>query len=149
MESLLNGPPYWYWFAAGVLLIAIEALIPGFILIWLGVSAIITAVVTLIAPDMAITYQVLIFAVLSVITVLTGRRWMVRLNERSDQPMLNRRGEQYIGQKYTIDQPIRNGRGRIRVADSMWNVKGPDMPAGANVRVTGLDGATLVVERVD
>ena len=149
MEELLNGPAYWYWFAAGVLLIALEALAPGFVLVWLGVSAIVTAVVTLIFQDMSLTYQLLIFAVLSVVSVLTGRRWVSRLNERSELPLLNRRGEQYVGQRYTLKEPIRDGRGRVKVGDSMWSVRGPDLAAGAHVRVTSVDGATLVVERVD
>ncbi|MEZ5670463.1 MAG: NfeD family protein [Alphaproteobacteria bacterium] len=149
LEMLLNGPPYWYWLAGGVLLIALEIMVPGAFLIWLGLAAIITALATVIAPDMALTYQILIFAGLSVVTVLTGRRWMVRLNERSEQPLLNRRGEQYIGQRYTLDKPIRDGSGRLRVGDSTWVVRGPDLPAGAHVRVTAIDGATMVVERVD
>ena len=149
MESLLEGPPYWYWLAAGVLLIAIEAVLPGVFMIWLGVSAIVTALATLIFPDMALVYQLLIYAVLSVGTVLTGRRWMGRLNETSEQPNLNRRGIQYVGQVYTLDQPIRSGRGRVRVEDTTWSVADPDLPAGARIRVIDVEGATLKVERVD
>lgn len=149
MEELLNGPAYWYWLAAGVLLIALEAVAPGFVLVWLGVAAIVTAVVTLVFQDMGIVYQVLIFAVLSVGSVLTGRRWVSRLNERSESPLLNRRGEQHVGQRYTLKEPIRDGRGRVKVGDSVWSVRGPDLPSGAHIRVTAVDGATLVVERVD
>lgn len=149
MEALFDGPPYWYWFAAGVLLIAIEAVLPGVFMIWLGVSAIVTALVTVILPDMGIPYQILVFAGLSVATVLTGRRWMVRLNERSEQPNLNRRGARHIGEVYTLDKPIRDGRGRVRVGDGTWSVAGPDLPAGAHIRVVDVDGAVLKVERVD
>jgi membrane protein implicated in regulation of membrane protease activity len=149
MEELLNGPAYWYWFAAGVLLIALEALVPGFVLVWIGVAAISTAIVTLIFQDMALVYQLLIFAGVAVASVLTGRRWVTRLNERSESPLLNRRGEQHIGQTFTLREPIRDGRGRVRVGDSMWAVRGPDLPAGARIRVTAVEGAILVVERAD
>lgn len=149
MEELLNGPVYWYWFAGGVLLIAMEALVPGFILVWTGIAAIVTALITLIFQDMGLTYQILVFAALSVASVATGRRWVMRLNENSSMPLLNRRGAQYVGQRYTLSEPIRDGRGWVKVGDSRWNVSGPDLPSGAHVRVTAVDGATLVVERAD
>ncbi|MGF1626805.1 MAG: NfeD family protein [Alphaproteobacteria bacterium] len=149
MEDLLSGPAYWYWFAGGVLLIALEALAPGFVLVWTGIAAILTAVVALVFQDMGITYQVLVFAVLAVASVLSGRHWVRRLNERSERPLLNRRAEQYIGQRYTLQEPIRDGRGRVKVGDSMWGVRGPDLPAGAHIRVVQVDGATLVVERAE
>lgn len=149
MDDILNSPSYWYWFTAGVLLVALEALIPGFVLVWLGVSALITGVVALVFTDMGLVFELLIFAGLSVATVLTGRRWFTRLNENSSMPLLNRRGEQYVGQRYTLHEPIRDGRGRVKVGDSLWNVRGPDLPAGAHVQVTSVDGATFIVERVD
>jgi hypothetical protein len=38
----------------------------------------------------------------------------------SDQPKLNRRGEQYVGRTFTLEEPIVNGHGKIRVDDSTW-----------------------------
>ena len=64
----------------------------------------------------------------------------------SDQPNLNRRGQQYVGRTFTLDEPIVNGLGKIHVDDSTWKIEGNDCPAGTKVKVTGVDGVILKVE---
>jgi hypothetical protein len=65
----------------------------------------------------------------------------------SDLPDLNVRGQQYIGRSLVVEQAIQNGRGKVRLGDTLWSVEGPDAPAGSNVTVTGVRGTVLVVER--
>lgn len=60
---------------------------------------------------------------------------------------VNRRGEQYVGRRFTLDQPIVNGDGKLRIDDSVWRVAGEDMAAGTIVRVVGADGVILKVQR--
>ena len=64
----------------------------------------------------------------------------------TDQPRLNRRGEQYIGRTFTLDEPIVNGLGKIRVDDSTWKIEGGDCAAGTRITVVGVDGVVLKVE---
>jgi membrane protein implicated in regulation of membrane protease activity len=45
-----------------------------------------------------------------------------------------------------VVQAIENGSGRVKLGDSEWLVHGPDVAAGDRVRVSGVDGATLLVE---
>jgi membrane protein implicated in regulation of membrane protease activity len=45
-----------------------------------------------------------------------------------------------------VVQAIEHGSGRVHIGDSEWNVRGPDVAAGERVRITGTDGATLLVE---
>ena len=89
----------------------------------------------------------LVFAALAVVAVVIGR--MVtrpRDEDEGGRPPLNRRGQALVGRVFTLENPIQEGCGRIRVDDSSWRVTGPDAPAGARVRVVRIDGATLVVE---
>ena len=60
-------------------------------------------------------------------------------------PNLTRRAQQYIGRTFNLIEPIVNGTGKIHVDDSTWRVKGPDLPAGTHVRVTGVDGVVFIV----
>ena len=46
-----------------------------------------------------------------------------------------------------VEQAIQNGRGKVRVGDTVWQAEGPDVPAGASVKVTAAKGTVLVVER--
>ncbi|MFT5397200.1 MAG: hypothetical protein ACI85N_002418, partial [Gammaproteobacteria bacterium] len=64
----------------------------------------------------------------------------------NDQPNLNRRGEQYVGRSFTLEEAIVNGVGKIKVDDSTWKVKGSDMPVGMKVRVMSVDGTVFNVE---
>jgi hypothetical protein len=68
------------------------------------------------------------------------------MDERSDQPNLNRRAEQYIGRRFVLETAIVNGQGKARVGDSLWLVDGPDLPTGAAIEVVGVDGSTLKVK---
>jgi membrane protein implicated in regulation of membrane protease activity len=65
----------------------------------------------------------------------------------SDQPQLNVRGAQYIGREATVAEAIVNGRGKIRVGDTLWLAEGPDCDTGTQVKVTGTRGTLLLVER--
>lgn len=64
-----------------------------------------------------------------------------------EEPRLNARGDKHVGRLIVIEQPIDAGRGRVRIGDGWWSVEGPDLETGARVRVVGVRGAVLIVER--
>lgn len=140
------GP--WAWIVVGIVLAALELLAPGVFFLWLGLAAILTGILDLIF-DLSWQASALVFAVFAAAAVGLGR-WLTRRADEAepDQPFLNRRGEALVGLTVPLDQAIVGGEGRIRVGDSVWRVTGPDLPAGAAVRVARMEGATLVVEGV-
>jgi membrane protein implicated in regulation of membrane protease activity len=52
----------------------------------------------------------------------------------------------HIGQSLVLEQPIQNNAGRIFLGNRQWDVRGPNLPIGARVRVTGVDGSVLLVD---
>ena len=147
--ELLHTFTFWHWLILGVLLIVLEIFAPGVVFLWVGVAAIVTGIVSWLAPDLGVQWQVIVFAVLSVASVLGGRAWLKSHPTKSDHPTLNRRGEQYIGRRFTLSEAISGGFGKIKVDDSTWKVAGKDMPEGGTVEVTSVDGTVLKVERRD
>ena len=146
MTDWINGwDPDWFWLVAGVVLAIAEILVPGFFMIWLAAAAIATGLIAMFIP-IAMPFQVLLFAALAVAAVYAGRRWFVRNPIESTDPKLNDRGARLVGETVTVVEAISNGRGRVKVGDGVWIAKGPDAAVGANVRVTGSDGSTLLVE---
>jgi hypothetical protein len=137
---------FWHWWIAAIVLIVVEVFAPGTVALWMGVSAGVVGLLLLAIPDMTWQTQFLVFAVLSVATVIGWRAYQLRYPTVSDQPTLNRRGEQYVGRVFTLDEAIVNGTGKIHVDDTMWKVEGADLPEGTRVRVTGVDGTVLTVE---
>ena len=137
---------FWHWWVAAVVLIIIETLAPGAIFLWLGVSAGVVGAVLLAAPELSWENQLLIFSVLSVGSVVGWRVYQRSHPTETDLPTLNRRGEQYIGRVVTLDDPIVNRVGKVRLDDTSWKVEGDDQPAGARVKVVGVDGVVLKIE---
>lgn len=140
-------PEFWYWWVAAAIFVGLEIFTPGVAFLWLGIAAVLVGLLVAFDPSLGFDLQLLVFAVLSIITVVLGRRF-VRLREpATDQPTLNRRAESYVGRTVTLTDAIVDGTGRAAVGDGTWIVRGDDMPAGTRVRITGTDGIVLLVER--
>lgn len=145
------GP--WTWMVLGFVLLVVEVIAPGFFMLWIGIAALIVGAVSLLIWDAAIwswQVQVLVFLVLSLVSAFVGKRLMGGRDQPTDQPLLNRRGAQMVGRMATLAEPIKDGRGRIKLGDTLWRVSGPDLPAGTQVRVTSAADTDLelTVERV-
>ena len=145
MGEILSRAEFWHWWVLAVVLLALEVAAPGTFFLWLAVAAGVVGLIVLVLPDLAWQLQVLIFAVAGVAAVVAWRAYARRHPQASEDPTLNRRGQQYVGQLFHLTEAITDGRGRMKVGDTMWRVAGPDLPAGVKVRVTGVDGTVLQV----
>ena len=147
MESQLSQFTHWHWWILALILLVLEVLAPGTFFLWLGISALFTGLLALILP-IGWEMQFLLFAILSMVSVTLGRIYIKKRPIETDQPNLNRRGAQYVGRTFTLNEPITHGYGKIRVDDSTWKIEGADSPAGSEVKVVGVDGVILKVERI-
>ncbi len=141
---------HYLWWILALLLIAGEILLPGYFLLWIGIAAAAMGVLLWLLPTLGLLAQAVLFALLAVAAcVLYARLLRPRLERRAPgSERLNRRGEQMIGQRYELVEPIVNGRGKARVGDGQWLVSGPDLPLGATVEVLAVEGTTLQVRAV-
>ena len=146
MGSIVADLGAWNWLILAALLLALELMVPGVFLIWLGAAA---AIVGLVALTFSVGWQLqlILFGVLSIVLVLLVRRFYRRAGVESDRPLLNRRALQHVGKAYVLQDPIIDGTGKVRIGDTVWSVRGPDLPKGVRVTVTRADGAVLFVER--
>ena len=116
---------FWYWWAG--------AAAAGFFL--------------LVVPGLSLELQLFVFGLVSVISAVVLRPTLKRLQRgRAQDETINARGSSLVGRTIVLDAPILNGRGRVRIDDGSWTVTGPDMVAGARVRVTAVNGTELAVE---
>lgn len=134
----------WYWFAAGLALLALEVAVDGtfFTFFPLGIGALVVGGVNWFAPDLAWQFDAIILAVTALVFAVIIRRYLPR---RGDGTTLNAVNEQLVGQTLVLEEPIFAGRGRISLRGSLWLVRGPDLGAGTRVRVTGREGNYLKV----
>lgn len=146
-EFFYNLGP-WNWFIAAVALLVLETIVPGVHFVWFGLAAVVVGVIAL-ASDIAWQWQLIIFALVAMSTVFIVRRYADPASAKSDEPDLNIRGAQYIGRTVVVAEEIRQGRGKVQVGDTLWHAEGEDVKAGTRVKVVGVDGTALVVERAD
>jgi len=147
MAELFQNIDHWHWWILAVALVIFEMFAPGTFFMWMGISAAVVGTVVLIAPGIGWEYQVLVFAVLSVSSVLVWHAWFKKHPEETDQPTLNRRGHQYVGRTFTLEEPIVNGQGKVKVDDTTWKIEGEDCEVGSKIEVIGIDNVVLKVER--
>ena len=144
IEFLISLGP-WAWIIGGVVLLVLEVLAPGQIFLWLGVSAIVVGLIGFVA-DISWQAEFIIFGILAVACVVIYKRYVRGRSEASDRPFLNQRAAGMVGRTFTLQEAIRHGEGKVRINDTVWRVRGPDLPKGASVRVVSTDGAMLSVE---
>jgi len=135
----------WNWLIFGVLLMALELLAPGIFLFWLGLAAFLVGMLSfIVTPSWQL--QMLMFAVFAAAAVPIWRRVARQKPGANPNPFLNRRADALVGRVFTLDRPIVDGSGIVRVDDTVWRVSGPDVPAGTKVKIVKADGASLTVD---
>jgi membrane protein implicated in regulation of membrane protease activity len=144
----MNGlEPEWVWLAIAALLAIAELVTPGMFLIWFAAAAAATGLATMLF-GIALPFQIVLFALFSIASVLSARRWFIGHPADSADPLLNDRAARLIGRTVMVVVAIEHGEGQVRVSDGVWPCRGPDAPAGSRVRIVGTDGNCLRVESV-
>lgn len=147
MISFLEGLHWWHWWILAAVLAAVETFLPGVLAIWFAAAALVVGGLLLVV-DIPWQLQLVLFGVLGVVALMLWRRFRHPEGPESEHPALNRRGASYVGQVFTLVEPISGGSGKIQAGDTVWLVQGADAPAGSRVRVKGVDGTVLHVEEI-
>jgi membrane protein implicated in regulation of membrane protease activity len=137
---------FWQWWVlAGVLLI-VEVLAPGTFFLWLAVSAAAVGLLVWLVPTTSVEAAWSLFAVLGVISVVMVLKFRKRPKEDAAN-RLNKRGQEYVGRVFELTEPIHNGKGKLKIGDTLWTVYGPDLPAGSQVKVMGVESGEFTVQQ--
>ena len=139
---------FWHWWIFAAILIILEVLLPTFYLLWTGIAAFIVGVIVWLIPSLAWEVQFVSFAILSVLSVVLWRNYAKKNPVISDEPLLNRRGEQYVGRVVTLKEPIVDGQGKVRLDDSTWKIHGEDGEIGTKIKIISVDNVIFQVEKI-
>jgi membrane protein implicated in regulation of membrane protease activity len=149
MMSWLEHIVFWHWWILAGLLLILELTAPAFFFLWVGIAAAAVGLILLVFPSIPLETQLVLFGIASIVSVIAWRKYRESRPLTTDQPNLNRRGYQYVGRVFSLNSPIVNGVGKVTVDDSTWKVKGPDLPAGTPIKVTGVEGVIFKVEAAE
>jgi len=142
LEQLL----FWHWWALAVALLVLEALAPGAFFLWMAVAAGAVGVLLLLAPELSWEIQLLIFSLTSIVAIVSWLAWVKTHPTETTEPTLNRRGTEYIGQQFSLTEPVTRGRGKLPLGDTIWIIAGPDCDVGSRIKITAINGSQLEFE---
>ncbi len=134
----------WNWMIIAAVLFVAELAAPGIFFMWFGFAAAATGLIAF-RYDVGWQWQLIWFCLLSLASVLLAAKYLRKHPLESERPLLNERAVQLIGQSFDLIDPIVNGRGSVKIGDSVWRVEGPELPKGARITVVGADGTLLKV----
>lgn len=141
---------FWHWWVLGVVLCILEIIAPGAFFLWIGISASVVGVIQLICAflkiHLTLEVQLILFAVFAVCSIFFGKKYLKLWPVASTNNTLNRRGASLIGRTVTLSEPIIDGRGHIKLDDSLWTVTGPDSPIHTHVQIIDVTGSLLIVK---
>ena len=122
VTDLLAAP--WFWLAIGCVLLVIEMLMPGTMMLWFGVGALLTALLAWLIPGDLPWVNLLLFGLSSLLGLILGRNVWKRFLSQSEDTDLNDRGASMVGQVVEVHRAIRAGAtGSVRVGDTVWRAR--------------------------
>ncbi|MBV1934027.1 MAG: NfeD family protein [Parvibaculaceae bacterium] len=147
MEEVIAEFGGWLWWIVAIVLATLELMVPGVFFIWFAGAAVLVGIIDF-AFDLPLMWELAIFAVLSVLCAYLARRMVSSDTTETDHPLLNERGASLVGRILVVEEAIKQGRGKVKVDDSIWVAEGPDAQVGQQVRVVGVTGTLVRVELV-
>ena len=147
MIDIIKSLGAWSWIILGGILLAIELIAPGTFILWLGVSAILVGLISFVI-DWSWQEKSVGFVILALASLIMWWRLIrpARREGASDQPFLNERAQGFVGRVFTLEKPIVDGTGTVRIGDTVWRVTGPDCAAGRRIKIARAERAMLFVE---
>ncbi len=141
----------WGWLVCGLVLMMAELFVPGVFIVWIGIGAVLTGFVVAFFPDLSFSFQLVVFAVFSAISVFLG--WFVYgkvfgKSEKENYSYLNQGAKEFIGKSYPLVKGIKDGQGQVKIGDTVWLVKSDEaLKSGEMVTVDKVDGIVLYVSK--
>ncbi len=152
LDFIKTIPPELVWAMLGLAFIFMEFLIPGVVIAFFGVGALITALAAWMGVH-SLSFQLMIFLVTSVSTLALLRKYVKKTflgNAKGVNELPNFNVE--IGKIVPVVEFIQPGEvgGKVRYQGSPWSARANEPIApGESVKIVGCDNLTLLVEKVE
>jgi membrane protein implicated in regulation of membrane protease activity len=134
-----------WWVGAAVALGIVEMFILDVVVLMLIGGALAGALVTALGAPLWV--QIIVFCVVSVILFFTLRPWALRqFNKRT--PVTETNASAQVGRRAVVVSDVSEAGGRVKLSGEVWTARTEYsglLPAGTDVQVVRIDGATAVV----
>lgn len=138
---------YWYWLTLGVFFLILELLSPGAFMLWLSGASFITSFLVYILDPIHSTWQLTIFSVLALFSLLLWKKFSKKYTKNLVDPGINDRAQRYIGKTTFLVEDIKNGQGYVNIDDTLWSVRcSSSLLKGDMVHIIEKEGMAFIVE---
>ncbi|WP_290523429.1 NfeD family protein [Alcanivorax sp.] len=141
-------PEYSYWIIAGLVLVIGEFVVSGLVVIFFGIAALIVGSLKFLGLLDDTTWELTLFAVLSLLSLLFVRRYFSdKLMGKEREGNGNEDSAGLIGQRATVAEAFKDGTGSVNYRGARWQAQSSQpLEAGQMVRITQHEGLWLTVE---
>jgi len=145
--ELFNDITAYHWLALGLILLTAEMLGTAGFLLGAGVAALGMGAVVAMAPELSLSWQIVLYAISSVLATIVYFRLFRDAQRIDSAPLLNRRARRLIGQQFTLAEDVLAGNGKVQIGDTLWRVSSSEALAkGTLVEVVDARRMSLVIE---
>ncbi len=152
LPSLSSLTPEIIWTILGLIFIFAEFFIPGLVIAFFGVGALITALTTWIGITPSISLQILVFTVFSILLLVFLRKFMKSVFMGTSNPDNGKVSfDIQVGEIVPCTEMIIPGEvgGKVKYHGTSWDARSAETIApGESVKITGRDNITLLVEKI-
>ena len=150
MEALLNLlKPELIWFLAGLILVVVEFVIPGVVVIFFGIGALLIGFMCLFI-DIPVNLQLFLFLIISLLLLLSLRKWFEnlfaeRLYSSEDEAETM---DGFYGKQASVTKEITPQKaGKVEFRGSFWDAESDEtITEGSSVEIINKNNITLTVK---
>lgn len=133
------------WIFVAIVFIILELITTAFFLVWFGVGAIVAAILNYLGFDIYVQFTA--FAVVSVILVLSTRRFADRITPDSGKKTT---AERLIGKNARVLRQTGEKSFVVDAAGEEWSAHTNDLVyVGDEVKIVGINSIILIIEKID
>ena len=138
---------YFYWFIAGIVLLIFELFVPGLVMVFFGVGALIAGLAAWMF-EMSWQVEILIFLVSSILSLIFMRKYLLEKMAKKDK---SGEVEDIIGENAMVTETIYPNRGgKIKFHGVDWKADAEvEIEQGKLVEIIDKRSIVLIVKPID
>jgi inner membrane protein len=140
------------WAIFGVILFVLEFLIPGVVISFFGLGALITALTTYLNITSTLDLQLIVFIFSSILILVLFRKYLKKILYGSSAPLNDDIYNIEIGKIVPVIELIEPNEigGKVRYLGAPWSAECSErVGPGESVRIIGFNNLTLIVQKID
>ncbi|MBN2613092.1 MAG: NfeD family protein [Bacteroidales bacterium] len=148
LNSFFTAPVTWFFI--GLVLLLLELVLPGFVIIFFGAGAWITAAACLFF-DIGINTQVIIFIIASVTLLLLTRKYIRNKFFTEKTAHSDELEEEFVGKTAVVEVSIKKGYpGKVSFKGTTWTAMSDEtIEKGQLAEITGKESINLIVKPIN